>query len=86
MAKAKPMKPESRPIFVCTKGGKICYVTVEWDDAVRYKAAFGCTIWGGVVGEFHQINVEAQNYLQRVAARSTTKALRRYVKSRQAAK
>jgi hypothetical protein len=71
-----------RPVFVCTKGGTICYVTLEWDDAVRYKAAFGCTLWNGIVGGFQQLDVESQNYLQRVAERSTPKAIRRYLKTR----
>lgn len=47
-----PKKPECRPIYVCTKDGQIFYVTIDWDEALRYKNAFGCTIWQALVDNF----------------------------------
>ena len=54
--KGKPVKPECRPIFVCTKAGSIVYVALDWDDAKKYKAAFGCTIWSAMVDRFIQLD------------------------------
>ena len=73
MTKSQALIPEPRPVFVCTKGGQICYLAVDWDDAKRYKATFGCTIWSGVVDDFKELDFESQDYLSRVAKRSTTK-------------
>ena len=86
MTKTKPFKakkPDQRQIFVCTKNGTICYATIDWEDAKQYKSAFGCTIWTGVVGGFQQVkDFKVQDYLIRVAARSTPAAIRRYMRTR----
>lgn len=81
--KFKAKKPDERQVFVCTKGGTICYATIDWEEAKKYKSAFGCTIWTGVVGGFQQVeDFKAQDYLIRVAQRSTPAAIRQYMKNR----